>query len=263
MATLCLLSLLTVLCLSVMHAARRHGQLARASFDTIRQRELADSALRLAIIELSAPPPRTASISVGGRTFDVFGESASVTVMFEAGRIDLNYADEFLLAAAFGGNGFDEQEAHDLAAKIIDWRDVDDTRRDGGAERDDYRDAGRTSGPRNGPFETVSELKQVLGTDEITDPLLEAFTVYSHSPTVRQDVAEEIVVNALRWAQGKQLAGRTWLSPEASSGKQYPSLAGEVLRMEACTQARMEVCRTAVVRFTGNRHDPALVFQWR
>jgi type II secretory pathway component PulK len=76
------------------------------------------------------------------------------------------------------GNGFDEQHARGLAAKIIDWRDGDDRRGEAGAERDHYRAAGRTSGPRNGPFETVSELKQVLGMEQITDELLAALTVY-------------------------------------------------------------------------------------
>jgi hypothetical protein len=57
-------------------------------------------------------------------------------------------------------------------------------------------------------------------------------------------------------------AGNGFSEPDGTA-RQYPSLAGELLRLRACVQSRMDVCRIAVPRLTGNRNQPALVFDWR
>lgn len=265
-ATLCLLGLLTVLCLSVVHTARRHRQVAAASLQQMQDRELVDSALRLAIVEFAAPSPAIAGNSVGARSIEVFGQSVQVTVEFEAGRIDLNTADDLLLIAGFAGNGYSESEARRMAARIVDWRDSDDLTSEQGAERNEYRLAGRTQAPRNGPFETVSEVQQVLEGERIDAGLLEAFTVYSHSPQVNPELAPARVAAALQWAQRQQLGGRTWRGDITfpAAIRQYSSLTGEVLRLRACksTNARSRTCRVAIVRLTGNRTDPVMIYSW-
>lgn len=266
-ATLCLLGLLTVLCLSVVYTTRRHGQVAAASLQHMHDRELVDSALRLAIVEFAAPSPAIAGNSVGTRSIDVFGRSIQVTVEFEAGRIDLNTANDLLLVAGFAGNGYSEPEARRMAARIIDWRDADDMTSEQGAERNEYRLAGRSQGPRNGPFETVSEVHQVLGGERIDTGLLEAFTVYSQSQQVNPELAPARVVASLQWAQRQQLGGRTWRGDITSLAaiRQYSSLTGEVLRLQACTStnARSRTCRVAIVRLTGNRSEPVMIYLWR
>jgi len=263
-SVLCLLSLLTVLAMGALNATRRHAQLAQTSFLQIQQRELADSALRLAILEFTAPERGASAPAVGQRTYQLFGNSITVDVHLEAGRIDLNFASELLLVAAFAGNAVEEREARALAARIVDWRDADDSAGTRGAERSDYRRANRV-GPRNGPFENVSELLLVLDAERLPESLLEMFTVYSHLAEVRERAATPEVMNALRWAQAKQLGGRTWLSEgaPADSGNQQPGLAGEILHLRACTAAALATCRTAIVRLTGDRSNPALVFAWR
>lgn len=262
-AVLCLLSLLTVLALGALNAARRHAQLASTSFKLIQQRELADSALRLTILDLAAPSEvKTRSLD---RRFKLFDRAVTVDVQREAGRIDLNFADQLLLTAAFAGNGIGENEARSLAARIIDWRDADDTPGERGAERDAYRSASRVLGPRNGPFETVSELMLVPGAESLPERLLEAFTVYSHLSDVAPGTAVPEVMNALRWAQAKQLGGRTWLREGAVTETGIPegSLAGEALRLRACTKLdAIETCRVAILRLTGDPVKPVLVFSW-
>lgn len=187
-------------------------------------------------------------------------------MQLEAGRIDLNFADEPLLMAASAANEFSEDDARNMAARIVDWRDADDSSLAGGAERREYRRADRRSGPRNGPFGIVSELQQILGGERITHELLDAFTVYSHSANVRQDAAVPRVIKALRWAHTRQLAGRVWLDEAAHIDASYdlPNLAGEALRLKACSEVELaRTCRTTIIRLTGNRSDPALVFFWR
>lgn len=261
-AVLCLLSLLTVLALGALNAARRHAQLASTSFELIQQREILDSALRLAIFDLSAPA--RADDGSLRRRYQLFERTVTVDSRREVGRVDLNFADDLLLTAAFAGNGISERDARSLAARIVDWRDADDMAGTEGAERDDYRLANR-SGPRNGPFETVSELLLVLGAEDLPESLLDAFTVYSHVPGVTAEAAEPQAMNALRWAQSQQLGGRTWLRAGQVTGTNTPegNLAAEALSLRACTPpSAIQLCRTAVIRLTGDPVQPVLVFQW-
>ena len=232
---LAVVSLLTVLAVGALGATRHYGQLAHRSFEVAQASELADSAIRLAIVELAAPPVQTvASSPPSTLTVRVFGQPLAVQIEREAQRVDLNAADEAVLTAAFTGKGMEETEARVLAGRIVDWRDTDDEANRHGAERMEYRRAGRNSGPRNDAFESISELRRVLGAETLTDEVLDAFTVYSH-------------------AREAQVQG----FPESTA------IAGEVARLLACaTVERTNVCRVAVVRFTGNRVQPTLVYAW-
>jgi hypothetical protein len=128
----------------------------------------------------------------------------------------------------------EEADTRVLAARIVDWRDVDDAAGLHGAERAEYRQAGRSSGPRNGPFETVAELRQVLGAEALGDKALDAFTVYSHAR-----------------------------EPQMQAFSEPGELAGQAVRLHACATAqRTSVCRVAIVLFTGNRVHPTLVYSW-
>jgi general secretion pathway protein K len=232
---LAVVSLLTVLAVGALEATRRYGQLAHRSFEVVQASELADSAIRLAILELTAPPVQTAaSPPPSTLAVRVFGQPLAVQIEREARRVDLNAADEVVLAATLAGKGMDEANARTLAGRILDWRDTDDEARVHGAERTEYRRASRSSGPRNDAFESISELRQVLGAETLTDEVLDAFTVYSHA----------------REAQAQGFA---------ESG----GIAGEAARLLACAAVeRTNVCRVAIVRFTGNRAQPTLVYSW-
>ena len=232
---LCIVSLLTVLAVGALEATRRYGQLAHRSFEAAQASELADSAIRLAILELTAPATQTAAAAPPTTVnVQVFGQPIAVQLEREAQRVDLNAVDEGVLAAALDGKGMDEADARILAARIVDWRDTDDAASVHGAERTEYRRANRSSGPRNGAFENVSELRQILGAEALTDEVLDAFTVYSHARETQSQ----------------------WF-PESGA------LAGEVGRLRACAAIeRTSVCRVAIVRFTGNRAQPTLVYSW-
>lgn len=232
---LAVVSLLTVLAVGALGVTRHYGQLAHRSFEVAQASELADSAIRLAILELSAPPAQTAALPPPSTlTVRVFGRRLAVQIEREARRVDLNVADEAVLASTLAAKGMDETDARVLAGRIVDWRDTDDEANTRGAERTEYRRAGRSSGPRNNAFESISELRQVLGAETLTDETLDAFTVYSH----------------MREAQAQGFA-------------QSGAIAGEVARLLACaTIERTSVCRIAVVRFTGNRVQPTLVYSW-
>lgn len=86
----------------------------------------------------------------------------SIHVEDEAGKIDLNTADDRLLAMLFVGLGLGSDAASRLVDRIVDFRDEDDLRRLNGAESREYRVEGRAWSPKNARFESVAELEQVL-----------------------------------------------------------------------------------------------------
>ena len=266
-AVLLLVSLLSVLAVGVLESVRRHAQLAQRSFEAVQLQEVADSALRIELLELSAPaagstsPPSIGAHQTSHSTM-VLGVAVTLTIGFEAGRIDLNAADRDLLTAVFAASDFSADDAATLAERIIDWRDPDDQRTSQGAERPEYQSAGRHDGPRNRPFKTITEVRRVLGMENVSDELLDAFTVYSHVAGVRESAAPPAVTRALHWADGRQQS--ISLAPTALRHESVTrNLAGELLRVAACIDGpEQHLCRIAVVRMTGNPQRPWQVFKW-
>jgi type II secretory pathway component PulK len=78
-------------------------------------------------------------------------------------RLNLNRAAEDDLRRFFAGERIDAGTADVLAQSIMDWSDRDDLHRARGAEREWYLAAGAELLPRNGPFESVDELRFVRG----------------------------------------------------------------------------------------------------
>ncbi len=74
--------------------------------------------------------------------------------------IDINTADDSLLARLFIALDNTPAVADSLADAILDWRDADDVPRPSGAERGWYLAHGRGA-PRNAPFADVRELRRV------------------------------------------------------------------------------------------------------
>jgi general secretion pathway protein K len=261
-----LVSLLSVLAVGVVESVRRHAQLAQRSVEAVQMQESADSALRVRLLELSAAAPGNgAAISPGMDSTNVLGVAVSLKIEMEAGRVDLNSADRDLLTAVFAANSFSADDAAALAERVVDWRDADDQRTAQGAERPEYQRAGQ-DGPGNRPFESISEVRRVLGLENLSAELLDAFTVYSHVAGVRENAAPPAVLRALQWADKKKLGGRQWLNQQASGSLQSSAtrnLAGELLRLTACIDAsEQRLCRIAIVRLTGDAQRPVQVFRW-
>ncbi len=269
-AVLWLLALLTLLgtamatlSISQRRAAERYLQAAQAE-------TIADSAIRLALLKLFTPPEKGTQLRIGEpQTVELLGTAAQVVVWREATRVDLNVVDPELLFAVFAANGWNEDDARGMAARIVDWRDADDVSEEGGAEQGAYDAAGIAYGPRNGPFESIEELRQVIGSERIEPTLFDAFTVYTHTPLPAYAGAPSAVIRALIFANERQLGGRRWLSAAEEQRQSVltesdTSLAGEVVRIRACLTLRdAQLCREAVVRVTGNTQRPVQIFSWQ
>jgi len=77
--------------------------------------------------------------------------------------LNVNRVTEDELRAFLTAEAIDAVSVDGLAQAILDWRDVDNARRLHGAERDDYIKASAREVARNGPFESIDELRFVRG----------------------------------------------------------------------------------------------------
>ncbi|WP_440225630.1 general secretion pathway protein GspK [Dokdonella sp. MW10] len=161
--------------------AHTEGMQSRHLFDTTTARYAAEAGLNLAVFGLSKTSPEEKWMADGRPyTFTFDDAQIEISITDDSGKIDINTADPLTLRNLLMGAGVEEDKAEELADAIQDWRDPDDLRSTFGAELDDYKAIDLPYGPRNAPFETLSELQQVLGmTYDIYMKIEPAITMYS------------------------------------------------------------------------------------
>ena len=81
----------------------------------------------------------------------------------EAGKINLNTADESSLKMMLNGFDLDEQKKSIIVDSIMDWRDENDLHRMNGAENDYYQSLPEPYECKNGDFDAIEELLLVRG----------------------------------------------------------------------------------------------------
>ena len=157
---------------------------------------LGDGAITLAATSMLAEP---GSEATGQFEFRIDDRQVRVDVLPASAFIDLNLASQDLLRdTLLFGAGLAEQDAEVLAERIIDWRDPDDDALPNGAELSAYEAAGSPFRPRNGPFESVDDLIQVLGVSlELHDKLRGLLTIHSDSAGVDASHAPPAVLAVL------------------------------------------------------------------
>lgn len=161
--------------------ARTENIQARHLFDTTAARYAAEAGMNRAIYELRNPDLMTRWVADGRPyKFAFEGVEVDVKITDDSGKIDINVADAVMLKALFVSSGVEDRRAEELADAIVDWRDPDDLTGPHGAESSEYKSAGLKYEPRNAPFETVSEVQQVLGMDyDVYHKIEKAITLYS------------------------------------------------------------------------------------
>jgi len=174
-------AMLSVLLGSFALIARTELTQSRHLFDTTQARYAAEAGLDLAVYELRKSDPLARWVGDGRPYSFGFGDAdVEVKITDDSGKIDLNTPNEKLLTNLFASRGLDPDRAQGLAAAIKDWIDPDDDTTLNGAELAQYKAAGLSYGPRNAPFDTVSELQQVLGMNyELFRRIEPALTIYS------------------------------------------------------------------------------------
>jgi general secretion pathway protein K len=123
---------------------------------------IADGTISQTIFALLRPGTRG---FVGNTVRDVAAPGAVVRVVAanQAGFVNPNTAPAPLLASLLVRLGAEPHAAARVAAAIVDWRTPGQAPSPGGAKAPQYRAAGVDYGPPGAPFETIGELRHVLG----------------------------------------------------------------------------------------------------
>lgn len=154
---------------------------------------LIDAGVELAAYQLFALKRPVAEVDRQQIRFD--DGVVRLGVSAEDGRININLADEALLAGAWTAAALGPLPANTFADRVIDWRDADADVRPNGAEADAY---GASLPPANRPFRSVAELGLVLGvTAQAASTLAPILTVSSGVRTVNPLNASPAVLNAV------------------------------------------------------------------
>jgi general secretion pathway protein K len=239
-----LLALLTLLASAVVSVTLTSRRAEQWLEQAVQADLAADAGIRITQLQLINHPDTASHTLLGAsRSLSFAGIPIEVTVDQEAGRIDLNEADPQLLYALLATNGWEQLAAQGMVARISAWREQ-------GARR----------------FESLIELRQIEGNQQLNALVLDALTVYSHQSLPLQFAAGPAVLKALQWADAHQLGGHRWMladTPPVAGTSDAQSLTGQVLRMRSCTRLRSAArCRRAIVRPTGHPDRPFQVFEW-
>jgi general secretion pathway protein K len=226
-AVLCTLALLSFIAASFSFETRINDRIARNAADNAATRAAAEAGIERAILDLAATPSTdNDELHTDGTVYDwpFAGSIVRISIRDEFSKVNLNTAPEALLTSLFSSVGIDPAKAQSLAAAIADFRDADDLPRVNGAEEAEYQAAGLAWGPKNAPFETTEELRQVLGmTDRIYNQIIPDLTIHSWG-TVNPTLASDRVMAVLRrggfldFAESKGIAYSIRAEAKSSNG---------------------------------------------
>ena len=179
LSVLLLVFLLSAIAVSFTLTMRSSARSIANNVDKIRSEQLLKTGKNLAVIYLNDREAETSisSTRIETTTLGVL----EMSFEDEEGKIDINAASPELLLQLFKQiQGVSPEQA---VARILDYRDADDSERNHGAEAQEYKALGLAYGPKNGLFESVNELYQIPEIGDIR-PILSYLTVHSRRSTI-------------------------------------------------------------------------------
>jgi hypothetical protein len=182
------------------------------------------------------------------QTWDFQGIAVAVSISNEAGRIDVNVADDDLILAFLFSQGIPEVQATVMLSDLRKYQRV-------------------AEGPAPpGTLRSIDELKQIPSwAARKLDCWADALTVYTGLPNVDSSDATEQVDAALKWANDHRKGNREWVGASSTrSAASDQSLLGEVIRISASTAPNpgITVGSEWIGRLTGDAHQPTLTMRW-
>jgi general secretion pathway protein K len=262
--------LLSALAVSFLATSATSYRLARNAVYAAQSDALAEAAIVRAVLGLlDSRPERRWPVDGTPRDFIFDGVKMRIVMQDELGRIDLNQADRTLIAGLFQAAGLGTDAAGSLADKILDWRDSGPGKRPNGAKEPDYRAAGLGYGPRGGPFQSVDELKLVIGmAPDIYRRVEPALTVYSGRQFIDPQFAPALALAALP-GNNRDTAAAI-VASRASQGGRAGVVAPGIQLWGRAFGIRLEVERTGgpqvrevVVRLADQPSQPHWLLSWR
>ena len=274
------LTLLGIIATSFSKSMRTETELARQLTLSAQARALAEAGIYRGILDLLRfrrhPQAKWQANGTVYKVIKLGGGEIRIAIQDEAGRIDLNTAQKPVIEGLLRGVGVDDQARDAISDAIIDWRDPDNLRQLHGAEDEDYQAAGRSYGAKDGLFNCVEELQQVLGiTPVLYRKLAPLLTVHSHRPNVDINLAPPKLVQVLEASEAAQAGVEpTNLGAAASnrdlSRSDFSSPRGGLRSSGSSTftlRAYAKVYDTlaeiaATIKLGGDRDQPYSVIAW-
>lgn len=262
--------LLSTIAVSFLSASNISYRLSHNAFEIARTEAAAEAAITRAVLGLLDPrPERRWRVDGVPHDFTFGNRKMRIAIQDELGRIDLNIADQSLLIGLFQSAGLDFFAASSLVDKVLDWRDTSLGRRTHGAKEPEYRSAGFAYTPRNGPFQSVDELKLVMGiTPELYRRVRPALTVYSGRQFLDPQFAPREALSALSSMNSDTVAST--IAARASQGARAGIIDPAIsLRGRAFTirteieKADGALEREVVIRLTDHALQPHWLLSWR
>ena len=197
-SVLCVVSMLALLAAATQELTITSSRAERATEDAASIDADFDAGLARALVGVSDQRPETRWRVDGiAQHFAYDGAKMTITVQDEAGRIDLNAADQSMISRLLQSAGLDLDAANALTDKILDWRSTSDLVRLHGATDQEYASRGYPWRPRHGPFQSVDELKLVMDmTPSLFARIRPAITVNSKRPAIDLSVAPKEALQA-------------------------------------------------------------------
>lgn len=220
MLVLWVITLLTIIAVGLTATQRTEINLAANQVASASFRAQADAAIQFAALNLlTQPSVATQDEALDTQAFWVpdgqprvwgLGEQMlEIRIINEASLIDLNTADRDLLLALMMAVGLQDAEPDSLVDAILDWRDADELHLVNGAEDPDYEAAGLPYGAKDGPFDSLEELQQLIGFNKyLYDILTPALTISSGKATPDPTFAPPLVQAALQGISLEEMQDR-------------------------------------------------------
>lgn len=249
------LALLALLGTQLMASARTELQLASNIRSSAVLEAEADGLVYATIFRLMSGSPEQRGVDGLDHAAAVPGGRGIVRVTSLAGKVNPNTASEALLSALLQRVGVAAKPAASLAAAIVDWRTPGQLARPLGAKGPQYRAAGLPYSPPGTPFETIEELRQVLGmTPDLVARLAPHMSVHYPGDPVRS-AADPLVLGILRGTG----TGEDGTPPEgAEDGGVYVQIDATAMRAGGQAFTR----RAAAWAGHGARRGRYLVLGW-
>jgi general secretion pathway protein K len=206
-----LIALLTALVGAFAMTARIEHMQGRVVSRGVVAEQAARAGLEYAVTRIVSADPEQRWLP-DGRPYDweFAGSQVRIRIVDETAKVDLNVADATLLDALLRAVGAEPDVAAMLSGAIVDWRDGDTlTQASGGAEDGQYAAAGLPYGAKDGPFESLGELLQVLGmTPALYSALEPHVTIHGRQAQPDQRFASAEVLQAMGIDPGPVLLQR-------------------------------------------------------
>ena len=258
-------TILSIIAAAFLADTRSQSGLTRNMLENAKAQALADAGVYRAVAGILSIDPAIAWRADGTRYEMALGEGQVVITIFdEGGKVDLNRAQDRLLAGLFEVFDVPEEEASAIVDAMRDFADRDDDRRDAGAEDSDYSAAGLEWGAKDAPFESVEELQQVLGVSRpLYDRVAPYLTVHSGRAQINPVVAPREVLMAMPGLGEEQVEALLARREEAGESRIRSVGTAFTIRADASTAGGGRFIREAVVQRTADRRNPYLIREWR